>query len=81
MSNVNPNSERWSYEETVASVEEIIDQIESGSLPLEEVFEQFAIAVDRLRQCEAFLSQGKEQMHLLIETLTDDLEVEVDEEF
>ena len=56
----------------VAEVEEILAQIESGSLPLEDVFEQFAIATKLLRQCETFLSQGKQRMNLLIETLEPD---------
>ena len=59
----------WNYETAVAEVEEIMAQIESGSLPLENVFEQFAIATKLLRQCETFLTQGKQRMNLLIETL------------
>ena len=65
----NPN---WNYEATVAEVEEIVAQIESGVLPLEEVFDQFATAVKLLRQCETFLMQGKQRMDLLIETLPED---------
>ncbi|GFE71841.1 exodeoxyribonuclease VII small subunit [Chroococcus sp. FPU101] len=59
----------FNYEETIASVEAMIEQIESGSLTLEEVFDQFALAVNSLSQCEAFLNQGKERMDLLIEVL------------
>jgi exodeoxyribonuclease VII small subunit len=59
----------WNYEVTVAEIEQIISQIESGTLPLEDVFENFAIAVEQLRQCEAFLNEGKQRMNLLIETL------------
>jgi exodeoxyribonuclease VII small subunit len=63
------NNKNWNYEETVIQVEEMIEQIEAGSLSLEEVFEKFAIAIERLRECESFLSIGKERMNLLIETL------------
>lgn len=59
----------WKYEATVAKVEKIVKQIESGELELAEVFEQFFTAVEYLRQCEAFLTQRQEQMDLLIETL------------
>lgn len=62
----------WKYEATVAHVEEIIKRVESGELPLEEVFEQFATAVEYLQQCETFLVKGKAQMNLLIETLVDE---------
>jgi len=59
----------WNYEETVDRIEAIIDRVESGELPLEEVFEQFAVAVECLQECEGFLARGKEQMELAIELL------------
>jgi exodeoxyribonuclease VII small subunit len=59
----------WNYEETVDRIEAIIDRVESGELPLEEVFEQFAVAVECLKECESFLARGKEQMDLAIELL------------
>ena len=65
-------SQHWNYEATVAEVEAIITQIEAGELELEEVFNQFADAVERLRQCKTFLQERQQQMELLIETLTDE---------
>lgn len=62
----------WSYETKVAEVESIIARIEAGELELEEVFEQFATAIEYLRQCDTFLQQRQQQVDLLIETLTDD---------
>jgi len=56
----------WNYEETVDRIEAIIDRVESGELPLEEVFEQFAVAVECLQECEGFLARGKDQMDLSI---------------
>jgi exodeoxyribonuclease VII small subunit len=66
----------WNYESEVAAIEAIIDKIESGELPLENVFEEFAIAVERLQACEKFLAQGQERLTLLVETLADDSEPE-----
>ena len=62
-------SETWNYEATVAQVETIIEQIEAGELELAEVFQQFAVAVKYLRQCDTFLQERQQQMDLLIETL------------
>lgn len=62
----------WHYETAIAQVEAIIEQIETGDLDLAAVFSQFAIAVEQLNQCDAFLTQQQAQMSLLIETLTDD---------
>jgi exodeoxyribonuclease VII small subunit len=74
MSKPAKKAKSWNYEETVAKIEEIIHQIESGSLPLEGVFEQFGIAVERLQQCEAFLERGKSRLNLLVEQLDGELE-------
>jgi exodeoxyribonuclease VII small subunit len=63
--------ESWHYESAVAEIETIIGKIESGDLDLEEVFGQFAQAVDSLQQCESFLAQRQTQIDLLIETLDD----------
>jgi exodeoxyribonuclease VII small subunit len=64
--------EGWNYEAKVAEIEGIIARIEAGELDLEAVFEQFASAVEYLRQCESFLQQRQQQVDLLIETLSDE---------
>lgn len=63
---------QWRYEDTIATVETIIQRIESGELDLATTFDEFAIAIDHLRQCDEFLAQQKQKMDLLIETLIDD---------
>lgn len=64
--------ESWKYEAKVTEIEAIIARIEAGELELEEVFQQFATAVESLRECESFLQQRQQQVDLLIETLSDD---------
>jgi exodeoxyribonuclease VII small subunit len=64
----------WSYEQTVAQIEAIITRIELGDLELADVFEQFATAVEHLRECEIFLSRQQRQMDVLVETLMDEPE-------
>ncbi|MBD2242405.1 exodeoxyribonuclease VII small subunit [Nostoc sp. FACHB-888] len=66
------SEEGWNYEAKVAEIEGIIARIEAGELDLEAVFEQFASAVEYLRQCEIFLQQRQQQVDLLIETLSDE---------
>ena len=65
------SQEDWNYEAAVAKVEAIVVQIEAGSLDLEEVFDQFAAAIEYLRQCETFLQERQQQVDLLIETLNE----------
>ncbi|WP_250121489.1 exodeoxyribonuclease VII small subunit [Chroococcidiopsis sp. CCMEE 29] len=67
-----PLQEGWKYEAAVVEVEKIIARIEAGELELEEVFDQFAVAVKYLHQCETFLQQRQQQVDLLIETLKDE---------
>ena len=62
----------WSYEDTLCRIEAITSQLETGDLPLAEVFDQFAEAVGALQQCDQFLKAKQEQAHLLIETLVDE---------
>ncbi|MEH2206663.1 MAG: exodeoxyribonuclease VII small subunit [Nostoc sp.] len=64
------SEEDWNYEAKVAEIEGIITRIEAGELELEAVFDQFATAVEYLRQCEGFLQQRQQQVDLLIETLS-----------
>ncbi|MEH2261797.1 exodeoxyribonuclease VII small subunit [Nostoc sp.] len=66
------SGEGWNYEAKVIEIEGIIAGIEASELELEEVFYQFAKAVEYLRQCESFLQQRQQQVDLLIETLNDE---------
>lgn len=67
-----PISSAWNYEATVTKIEAIIKKIEAGELELAEVFDQFTVAVEHLRQCENFLASRQQQMDLLIEMLADE---------
>ncbi|PSN17933.1 exodeoxyribonuclease VII small subunit, partial [filamentous cyanobacterium CCP5] len=53
----------------VAQVEALIQQLESGDLPLEDIFSQFEQAVTTLQQCDSYLTEKRQQVELLIETL------------
>ena len=64
--------EDWNYEQTLSEIEIITQQLETGELPLAEVFEQFASAVSALQQCDRFLQEKQTQASLLIETLVGD---------
>jgi exodeoxyribonuclease VII small subunit len=65
-------AETWSYENTVASVEDIIADLESGNLSLATVLAQFEQAVQALQACENYLDEKQQQVDLLIETLADE---------
>ncbi|HIK11935.1 MAG TPA: exodeoxyribonuclease VII small subunit [Oscillatoriaceae cyanobacterium M33_DOE_052] len=62
---------QWNYEETIAQVESLVAEIETGDIELEALFDKFTLAVESLRQCETFLDQRQKQMQLQIEILND----------
>ena len=47
----------FDYEKTVINIQDIITEIESGQLTLEEVFEKFSVAVGYLQKCEFFIEK------------------------
>ena len=62
-------SKNFIYEDSVAQVEALIQQLESGELPLAETFTQFEQAVATLQQCDTYLAEKRRQVDLIIETL------------
>ena len=64
-----PDQPDWHYETALAEAETVVRQLEAGDLDLDHAFEQFAIAVDRLQQCDRFLRDRQSQVSLAIETL------------
>lgn len=62
----------WNYETSVEQVEAIITDLETGDLPLADIFEQFEKAVTELKKCDSFLQEKQQQAQLLIETLRPD---------
>ena len=65
-------TQTWNYEATVAQLESIVQEIESGNLELAEVFDKFAWAVEALNDCENFLAEKQSQMIVSIKILEDE---------
>ena len=71
------SAENWNYETSVEQVEAIITNLETGDLPLVDIFEQFERAVTELKKCDNFLQEKQQQAQLLIETLTPESDEQV----
>lgn len=65
-------ADTWNYETSVDQVEAIIADLETGDLPLADIFDQFEKAVTELKKCDSFLQEKQKQAQLLIETLLPD---------
>ncbi len=66
------SADTWNYETSVEKVEAIINDLETGDLPLADIFEQFEKAVTELKKCDSFLQEKQQQAQILIETLLPD---------
>jgi exodeoxyribonuclease VII small subunit len=64
--------ETWNYESTVEKIEDILHLMESGDMNLSDLFEQFGVAAEYLKECDRFLTTQRAQVDLTIEYLTDD---------
>jgi exodeoxyribonuclease VII small subunit len=56
-------AETWDYEASVEQVEAIITNLETGDLPLADIFEQFEKAVTELKKCDTFLQEKQQQAY------------------
>jgi exodeoxyribonuclease VII small subunit len=59
----------WSYEATVAQVENILAAVEGGDLSLSQALDYSEVLKGHLQRCDEFLAQQRERTDLLVETL------------
>lgn len=57
------------YEKTVREIETIIQEIETGNIPLNLLLDKFNLAGEKLTECETFLAKNKAQMEIFLENL------------
>jgi len=60
------NDEPKSFESSLESLEEIVQQLESGDLPLEKSLELFEQGIKLSRQCQERLSQAERRIEILL---------------
>lgn len=59
--------EQLSFEEALTKLEEIVQQMDSGELQLEEAIEQFEVAMRLKKHCEKQLSEAEATIEELLE--------------
>ena len=60
------NDEPKSFESSLESLEEIVQQLEGGDLPLEKSLELFEQGIKLSRQCQERLSQAERRIEILL---------------
>ncbi|MGQ9671266.1 MAG: exodeoxyribonuclease VII small subunit [Desulfosoma sp.] len=56
-----------SFEEAMKRLEEIVDKLEKGDLPLEEAMEAFTEGVGLVRQCHEKLEEAEKKVQMLVQ--------------
>lgn len=67
------------FEESLAQLEQIVERLESGDLPLEESLKLFEQGIQLTRSCQISLKQAEEKITLLTQQNNDWLPSEDDE--
>jgi exodeoxyribonuclease VII small subunit len=60
--------EKVSFEQALEQLEEIVEQIESGEVSLEQSIEKYARGIQLIKQCRGILDEAERKIQLLAET-------------
>lgn len=60
------NSENNSFEENINQLEEIVNKLESGDIPLEDAIEEFNKAMTLVKYCDEKLNQAKDSISKIV---------------
>jgi len=53
-------------EKSIADLEALVDELESGDLPLEKAMKKFEDGIKLTRQCQAALKQAEQKVEILV---------------
>ncbi len=70
-----PPSPKLSFEDALAKLEEIVQQMEEGKVPLEESIEKYAAAQELIKQCRMILESAEKKIHILAKGQGDAMEI------
>jgi len=76
------STKKFNLEKALTDLEELVEELESGDLPLEKAMQKFEDGIRLTRGCQAALKEAEQKVEILLKSAGDeDLEdFEVDEE-
>lgn len=76
------SSKKFDLEKSLANLEELVGELESGDLPLEKAMKKFEEGIKLTRGCQAALKEAEQKVEILLKSAGgEDLEeFEVDDE-
>ena len=75
-------TKKFNLEKSLADLEELVEELESGDLPLEKAMKKFEEGIKLTRGCQSALKEAEQKVEILLQSAGgEDLEdFEVDEE-
>ena len=58
----------FNLEQSIASLESLVDELESGDLPLEKAMQKFEDGIKLTRQCQAALKEAEQKVSILMQS-------------
>ena len=71
-----PRRPRLDLEKALSELEEIVEQLEAGDLPLEKSLKQFERGVRLSRECQSALKDAEQRVQILMDSELKDLDPE-----
>ncbi len=76
------STKKFNLEKSLADLEELVEELESGDLPLEKAMKKFEEGIKLTRGCQAALTDAEQKVEILLQSAGgEDLEdFEIDED-
>ena len=71
--------EELSFEESLEQLEEIVNKLESGNVPLDDAIDEFTKAMNLVKLCNAKLNNGEEAIAKIVKDNGDIVDFNVNE--
>ncbi len=69
-----------SLEKSLSSLEKIVDELESGDLPLEKAMQKFEEGIKLTRRCQAALREAEQKVEILMQDSDGEVEPFLDDD-
>jgi len=76
------NTKKLNLEKALADLEDLVEELESGDLPLEKAMKKFEDGIKLTRGCQTALKDAEQKVEILLKTADSEVldEFEVDED-
>ena len=75
------SAKKFNLEKSLTELEELVDELESGDLPLDQAMKKFEAGIKLTRGCQAALKEAEQKVEILLKSAGDEQleDFEIDE--